>query len=182
MTTVCVFGGARSGHDPVFAAAAGELGRVLAARGDVLVFGGGRTGMMGHLADSAIAGGAHVIGVVPAFLDHPDIVHDALGAKVVVGDLFERKARMMELADVFVAMPGGLGTFDELLEVVTWRQLRQTNGPAGLFDVDGFFTPFLHTLETIAEAGFANLSDIKALHRHNDPSTLLDALAADREC
>lgn len=182
MSTVCIFGGARSGHDPVFAHAAGELGRVLAARGDVIVYGGGRTGMMGHLADSAIAAGAHVIGVVPAFLDHPDIVHDTLGEKLVVGDLFERKARMMELADVFVAMPGGLGTFDELLEVVTWRQLRQTNGPAGLFDVAGFFTAFLHTLEMIAEAGFANLVDIQALHRHDDPTILLDTLAAAREC
>ncbi len=182
MSTVCVFGGARSGHDPVFARAAGELGRVLAARGDVLVYGAGRTGMMGHVADAAIAGGAHVIGVVPAFLDHPDIVHDALGEKFVVGDLFERKARMMELADVFVAMPGGLGTLDELLEVVTWRQLRQTSGPAGLFDVAGFFNAFLHTLEMLAEAGFANLSDIQALHRHDDPTSLLDALAADCEC
>jgi uncharacterized protein (TIGR00730 family) len=180
MSTVCVFGGARSGHDPGFATAAGALGRVLAERGDTLVYGGGRTGMMGCLADAAIAGGAHVIGIIPAFLDHPDIVHETLGEKIVVGDLFERKARMMELADVFVAIPGGLGTLDELLEVVTWRQLRQTHVPAGLFDVDGFFTPFYHALETIAEAGFANMTDIRALHRHGDPAALLDALAADR--
>lgn len=182
MSTVCVFGGARSGHDPVFADAAGELGRLLAVRGDEIVYGGGRTGMMGHLADAAIAGGARVIGVVPAFLDHPDIVHDALGEKLVVDDLFERKARMIALADVFVAMPGGLGTFDELLEVITWRQLRQTDGPVGLFDVAGFFTAFLHTLEMIEQAGFANLSDIQTLHRHADPATLLDALVADCAC
>lgn len=179
MSTVCVFGGARSGHDPVFAAAAGKLGQVLAERGDTLVYGGGSTGMMGYLADAAIAGGAHVIGIVPAFLDHPDVIHATLGEKIVVGDLFERKARMMQLADVFVAMPGGLGTLDELLEVVTWRQLRQTHGPAGLLDVAGFFSPFFHLLETIAETGFANLSDIRVLQRHEDPATLLDALAAD---
>jgi len=181
MISVCVFGGARSGHDHAFRAAAEALGQAIAERNATLVFGGGRIGMMGHLADAAIAHGAEVIGVIPAFLDHADIVHGRLSEKIVVGDLFARKERMMALGNLFIAMPGGLGTLDELLEVITWRQLRQLHGPVGVLDTSDFFAPWFGMLDRFAEAGFINAVDVNQIVRHSDPALLLESLLSEIE-
>jgi uncharacterized protein (TIGR00730 family) len=123
MKRICVFCGSSPGHDPRYLEAALEMGRVLASRGLGLVYGGGSVGMMGALADAALAAGGEVIGVIPEVLQIRELAHRSLSRLHVVGSMHERKALMADLSDGFVALPGGMGTLDELAEVLTWSQL-----------------------------------------------------------
>src|SRR5690242_15366679 len=123
MTSVCVFCGSASGKNPVYAAAARELGRTLAERGLVLVYGGGRVGLMGELATAALAAGGEVLGVIPHSLSHKEIALAECTELVVVDTMHQRKALMADRSDAFVALPGGFGTCDELFEILTWGQL-----------------------------------------------------------
>ena len=139
---VCVFCGSNVGRDPAYRRLTESLGRTLARRGVGLVFGGGRVGLMGALADAALAAGGEVIGVLPKALMEREIGHRGLTELRIVGSMHERKALMADLADGFVALPGGIGTLEELFEVWTWAQLGLHAKPCGLLDTDGFFAPW----------------------------------------
>jgi uncharacterized protein (TIGR00730 family) len=173
---VCVFCASRDGADPVYRRAAAAFGHELARRGMTLVYGGGRIGLMGALADGALAAGGRVVGVIPDFLREREVAHEALSECVKVDDLFERKAVMIERADAFVALPGGIGTFDEILEVIAWRQLRQLRQPIGLLDVNGYFRPWQELLAHCAREGFVAAAEVDHLIVEADPVALLDAL------
>jgi uncharacterized protein (TIGR00730 family) len=154
MHRLCVFCGSSSGHHPAYTGLAEQLARELARRGLGLVYGGGRVGLMGVLADAALAAGAPVIGVMPRPLVDREIAHRDLTDLRVVANMHERKALMAELADGFVALPGGVGTLEELFEAWTWAQLGLHRKPCGLLSVDGFFDPLVTFLDHLVVTGF----------------------------
>lgn len=160
LARICVFCGSSPGERPEYARAAEELGALLARRKIGLVFGGGRVGMMGRLARAAREGGGEVIGVIPRALFERKVAFAGLSDLRVVETMHERKAQMAELADGFMALPGGLGTLEETFEILTWAQLGLHRKPCGLLDVAGFFRPLLAFLDHVAEQGF-----IDAPHR-----------------
>jgi uncharacterized protein (TIGR00730 family) len=151
---VCVFCGASAGHDPQYVALAEAVGRGLARRGIALVYGGGRVGMMGAVADAALAAGGEVIGVIPRALVDRELAHPGVTELRVVETLHERKATMASLSDAFVALPGGLGTLEELAEVLSWGQLQLHAKPAAVLDVNGYFGSLLAFLDRAVEEGF----------------------------
>jgi uncharacterized protein (TIGR00730 family) len=160
MKKICVFCGAHIGTRAAYTTAARELGTALANTGWGLVYGGGRVGLMGILADATLAADGYVTGVIPDFLNRSEIMHPALRGCHTVSDLFERKSMMMEIADAFVALPGGIGTLDELLEVIAWRQLHQLNKPIAVLDIEGFFQPWLRSLRHAADEGFIDHQEL----------------------
>ena len=154
-TTVAVFCGASPGHDPRHGAAAEAMGRALARAGMRLVYGGGRVGLMGRLADGALAEGGTVIGVIPRFLRAREQAHGGIAEMIVTDTIHARKARMVELSDAFVSLPGGLGTLDETIEVITWRQLGLHDKPVVLCDVAGSARAQLSVVDAAIGMGFA---------------------------
>lgn len=173
---VCVFCGSSPGARPEYAQAARELGALLARRRIGLVFGGGKVGMMGRLAQAALEGGGEVIGVIPRFLQEKRVAFAGLGDLRVVGTMHERKALMAELADGFVALPGGLGTLDETFEMLTWAQLGMHGKPCGLLDVAGFFAPLLRFLDHVTEQGFIDGAHRGMILSAGSPAGLLAQL------
>ena len=153
--SVAVFCGAHAGSLPAYRQAAETLGRGLADAGIRLVFGGGRVGLMGALADAALAAGGEVVGVIPEFLTRLEVAHQRVDRLVISDSMHARKQRMYELSDAFVMLPGGIGTYDETIEVITWRQLRLHDKPILLCDVAGSAEPLLAALEGAIERGFA---------------------------
>lgn len=153
--SVAVFCGSRLGVDPAFAAAARQLGTGLAGGGIRLVYGGGKTGMMGALADAVLAAGGTVLGVIPHFLTKLEVAHPAVTEMVITDTMHSRKTRMAEEADAFVSFPGGLGTMDETVEIITWRQLRLHDKPIFICDVAGSAAPFVTAVDGLIEQGFA---------------------------
>lgn len=151
---VCVFCGSNAGTDPAFLRAASDLGTELARRGTGLVYGGARVGLMGAVADACLAAGGSVTGVMPGHLVDREIAHDGLTDLVVTGSMHERKATMARLAHGFVALPGGFGTIEETVEVLTWNQLGLLSAPVVLLDVAGFYTPLLAWFDHAVSAGF----------------------------
>ena len=153
--SIAVFCGSQKGADPAFAAAAGSLGRGLAETGIRLVYGGGRIGLMGTLADAVLAAGGQVVGVIPDFLMRREVAHQGIGQLFTTDSMHSRKQRMFELSDAFVSLPGGLGTLDETIEIITWRQLGLHDKPILLCDVAGSVRPLLATIDAAIENGFA---------------------------
>lgn len=153
--SVAVFCGSRSGRAPHFHEAATALGRGLALAGMQLVYGGGRIGLMGAVADATLAAGGRVIGVIPDFLQQWEVAHQGVTELIVTDSMHTRKRRMFELSDAFVSFPGGLGTFDETFEILTWRQLRLHDKPVLVCDVAGSAAPLLNLIDTAVEDGFA---------------------------
>jgi uncharacterized protein (TIGR00730 family) len=180
MRRVCVFCGSSFGRRPEYQAATAALGTELARRGIGLVYGGGDVGLMGVVADAALDAGGEAIGVIPRALERREIAHARLSELHVVATMHERKALMAELSDGFVALPGGLGTLEELFEVVTWAQLGLHEKPCGLLDVDGFFEPLLTMLDHAVTAGFVHPEHRALLLVARDPASVLDQLAAHR--
>ena len=176
MKRVCVFCGSSPGGDPGYAEAAAELGGLLARRGVGLVYGGASVGLMGILADAALAGGGEVIGVIPDALTKYEIAHAGLSDLHVVGSMHERKAMMAELADGFVALPGGLGTLDEFFEVLTWAQLGLHAKPCGVLNTRGFYDPLLAFLDRAVEQRFLRPENRDILIARESPESLLDAM------
>jgi uncharacterized protein (TIGR00730 family) len=176
MTSICVFGGARSGTKPKYKASASALGKAVAKRGYTLIFGGGKIGLMGALAHSALEHGAEVVGIIPEFLASEDVLHQGLTKTIVVEDLFRRKAEMIALSDAYIALPGGIGTLDELLEVVALRQLDQIHTPIGVLDAAGYFEPWLMALRHSVTQGFVNADDVDRIMRSAEPDELLDLM------
>jgi uncharacterized protein (TIGR00730 family) len=153
MPNICVYCGSNPGQRPEFAAAARELGTLLARRGLGLVYGGGNVGLMGTLAEAALAGGAEVIGVIPEDLVQREVAHEGLTTLHQVTSMHERKSLMCGLADGFIAMPGGFGTLDEIMEMITWRQLGYHRKNCGLLNVAGYYDDLLRFLDSAAQAG-----------------------------
>jgi uncharacterized protein (TIGR00730 family) len=151
---LCVFCGSRPGTRPVYAETARRLGAALAGRGLGLVYGGGAVGLMGVVADAALAAGGEVVGVIPRKLSSKEIAHGGLTELHVVGTMHERKALMADRADGFIALPGGYGTCDELFEIVTWAQLGLHSKPIGLLNVAGYFDPLLAWCDHMVGEGF----------------------------
>lgn len=173
--SVCVYCGSASGSRPVYVEAAQALGRTLAESGLTLVYGGGHVGLMGRVADAALAAGGEVIGVIPELLMSKEVGHTGLTRLEVVPDMHRRKQRMADLCDAFIAMPGGAGTLEELFEVYTWAQLGYHRKPIGLLNVEGFYDPLLALLHHTAREGFLREAYIGMLLAEPDPGDLLDA-------
>jgi uncharacterized protein (TIGR00730 family) len=152
--SLCVYCGSRDGDRPEYAAAASAVGTAIARRGWQLVYGGGRAGLMGRVADAALAGGAPVVGVIPRSLMDREVGHAGLSELHVVDTMHQRKLMMAERSDAFVALPGGLGTFEELFEVWTWRQLGYHDKPVGLLNADGYYDKLLAFVADMTDAGF----------------------------
>ena len=177
MRRVCVFCGSSAGVRAVYTDAAKQLGRLLAAKGIGLVYGGGNVGLMGVIADAAREAGGEVIGVIPRALADREIAHSGLTTLHVVDSMHTRKAMMADLSDAFIAMPGGVGTFEEFFEAVTWTQLGVHRKPCGLLNVAAFYSPLAAFIDQAVTEGF-----IKPIHRamivvDDDPERLLNALA-----
>lgn len=156
MKTICVYCGSRDGNDPAFAKAAEAIGAGIAGRGMSLIYGGGQVGLMGRVAGAALKGGAHVTGVIPHHLRSREVDRDDLSELITVDTMHERKTIMFERADAFIALPGGPGTLDELLEVLTWRQLGLHQKPAHLLNLNGYWEPLRALLAATVASGFAS--------------------------
>lgn len=178
MKSICVFCGASSGQWPGYSALAGELGGMLARRNITLVYGGSRVGLMGALADAALAAGGRVVGVIPRMLMDKEVGHTGLTELQVVSTMAERKARMGELADAFLTLPGGIGTMDELFEAWTWTQLDLQRKPCGLLNYDGYYDALVAFIENAVEEGFLRPRHRAALIVDTDLTRLLERLAA----
>lgn len=177
---LCVFCGSSEGADPVHREAAAEIGRLLAARGIGLVYGGGRAGIMGVLADAVLAAGGEAIGVIPRGLVEREVAHTGLTELRVTASMHERKALMAELSDGFVALPGGVGTLEELFEIWTWAQLGIHRKPCGLLDVAGFWQPLVALADHLVATGFLRTAYRQMLLVATDSVGLLEQLAAYR--
>ncbi len=154
-TSLCVYCGSSTGNDGAYLAAARRLGTLMAEHGIRLIYGGARIGLMGALADAVLAGGGHVIGIIPSHLDSREVGHRGIGELLIVESMHMRKNMMFELADAFAVLPGGLGTLDETFEMVTWRQLRLHDKPILLVDIHDYWKPLLALIDYVIERGFA---------------------------
>ena len=173
---ICVFCGSSAGGRPEYAEAARAVGRIAAARGLGIVYGGSRLGLMGAMADAALSAGGEVIGVIPRALVDREIAHTGLTELRVVAGMHERKATMAALSDAFVALPGGAGTLDELFEIWTWAQLGLHDKPIAILDVAGFYTHLLRHLDGAVSDGFLRQESRTTLRVARDPVTLLQEL------
>jgi uncharacterized protein (TIGR00730 family) len=177
MKRVCVFCGSQNGTRDQYVAAARRTGEALARRGIGLVYGGGGIGLMGVLADAAVSAGGDVIGVIPKALMAREVAHRGLPDLRVVASMHERKALMAELADAFVALPGGFGTLEEFCEALTWAQLGIHRKPCGLLNVEGFFDPLLSLFDHAVRERFVSPDHRSLVVVEEDPERLLDALS-----
>jgi len=178
MKQICVFAGSSPGARPGYTAAAQDLGRALAARGIGVVFGGGRVGLMGALADAALAAGGRVTGVIPTALAAKELAHMGLTDLMVVTSMHERKAMMADLSDGFIALPGGWGTLDELFEILTWGQLGLHTKPCGLLNAEGYFDQLLSFMQHAIDERFVRAENGSILAVATKPDALLDAMSA----
>lgn len=175
---ICIFCGSSAGNDPKFAEAARATGQLLAAEGVEIVFGGGKVGLMGTVADAALAAGGRVIGIIPQSLVDSELAHTGLSDLHIVGSMHERKTMMADLADGFMALPGGAGTLDEMFEQWTWGQLGIHAKPCGFLDVDGYFAPIRAMATTMVDNGFLKPEYAAMLKFETEPAALLAAFRA----
>ena len=174
MKTICVYCGSNAGNDPAYAAQAKALGARLASDNIALVYGGGNVGLMGIVADAVLENGGEVIGVIPQQLVDWEVAHRGVTRLEVVDSMHTRKARMFELSDGFVALPGGFGTLDEMFEMLTWRQLGLGKKPCAFLDVNGFWQPLMAMLDTMVRERFLHAEQRSDLWHGSDIDTLLD--------
>src|SRR5262245_19309833 len=181
ISSVCVYAGSRRGRDPEFIRAPEAMGRGLAERWMSLVYGGGNVGIMGAMADAALTAGGRVVGVIPRFLEEREVRRRDLTEQHTVDTMHERKAKMAELSDAFVVLPGGLGTLDETFEILTWRQLRLHDHPILIADIGGYWADLLRQIRRAVEEGFVFTEEARLYERHETIEavlTRLDMLAA----
>jgi uncharacterized protein (TIGR00730 family) len=176
--SVCVYCGSRNGVRPAYRALALRLGTAIGQRGWQLVYGGGRAGLMGAVADATLAAGGTVVGVIPDSLMTLEVGHAGLTELHVVQTMHQRKQMMAERSHAFIAMPGGIGTFEELFEVWTWRHLNYHDRPLGLLDAEGYWVPMLQFLHHAVAEGFMGDDQMAMLHSDDQVDRLLDTLAA----
>jgi uncharacterized protein (TIGR00730 family) len=177
MKRVCIFCGSSPGNRPVYLEAARSVGRLLADRGLELVYGGAHVGLMGAVADATLTAGGHVIGVIPQSLVDREIAHNKIPDLRIVASMHERKAMMETLSDAFLALPGGMGTLEEVCEIYTWAQLGLHTKPCGLLNVDGYYDPLLQLLDNAVTTGFLRQEHREAVLADDDPAALLDRFA-----
>ncbi len=173
---ICVFCGSATGENPVYAESARELGLLLAKSSHSLVYGGGNVGLMGILADAVLSHGGEVIGVIPDFLVQREVGHRGISKLEVVESMHERKKRMADLSDAFIAMPGGWGTLDELAEILTWKQLGLIYQPVGLLNINQYFNPLLEQMRSMVREGFLRADNIEFLRVGATAERLLEEL------
>jgi uncharacterized protein (TIGR00730 family) len=178
--TICVFCGSSDRIGEIYLLAGASMGHALAKHHLTLVYGGGRTGLMGALADKALEEGAKVIGVIPEAFDTPALAHTRLTEMHVVKTMHERKAKMVALSDAFLALPGGFGTFEELFEILTWAQIGLHSKPIGVLNVHGYFTPLLHLIGHAHQEGFIYGEHRQLIIEETDPERLLNQMIAYR--
>ncbi len=178
LSPVCVYCGSATGHGDRFALAAAALGTAMAERGVDLVYGGGRAGLMGAIADSVLAGGGHVLGVITRQLVDMEKAHTSLPDLRIVDTMHERKTAMVQHARAFIALPGGVGTLDELFEVLSWAQLGLHTHPIGILNVDGFYDTLLTFIREMQRHGFLRIDPDRVIAVSAEPGTLLDQMAA----
>jgi uncharacterized protein (TIGR00730 family) len=175
--SVCVFCGSKPGTEPAYGRVARALGRTLARERITLVYGGGRVGLMGVLADAVLQAGGEAIGVIPKALVEREISHTGLPDLRVVGSMHERKAAMSELSEGFVALPGGTGTLEEFFEVLTWAQLGEHRKPCALLNIDGYYDPLLAVFDHMVAKGFLTEEHRSMVLVETEPESLLETLA-----
>jgi len=176
MKSICIFCGSSTGNRPIYKEAAQAMGEAIARRELSLVYGGGNVGLMGMVADAALAAGSKVVGVIPKFLVDKEIAHNGLTQLHVVDSMHDRKALMAELADAFIALPGGYGTLEEFCEILTWAQLGLHQKPQGLLNVEGYYDPLLQLFDRAVTEGFLR-SELRSLVLEaSSPEDLLDLL------
>ena len=176
MRRICIYCGSSSGFDPVYREAAANLGRILAGRGIGIVYGGGKVGLMGTLADAALAAGGEVIGIIPHHLIAMEVGHHEVTTLIPVDSMHTRKHQMAEMSDAFVALPGGIGTAEELLEVFTWLQLGIHAKPVALLNTNSYFAHLLQFLDHMQESGFLKAEHRQMLLVEQEPEALLQRL------
>lgn len=174
--SLCVYCGSRPGRNEAYLEAAREVGRQIGLRGWQLVYGGGNVGLMGAVADAALAHGARVVGVIPRTLVEREVAHLALDEQLVVDTMHQRKQAMAERADAFLALPGGIGTLEELYEVWTWRHLGYHDQPIGLLNAGGFYDGLLAFMRHTVTEGFLSAPQLEGLRAGQDARALLDEL------
>lgn len=173
---LCVFCGSSTGSNPIYAQAARDLGQLISKTNSTLVYGGGNIGLMGILADEVLKSSGKVIGVIPDFLVKREVGHQGLTQLEIVSSMHERKKRMADLSDAFIAMPGGWGTLDELAEILTWKQLNLVQTRVGLLNINSFFDPLVDQMNKMVKEGFLLDSNLKELVIAENPSSLLTSL------
>lgn len=178
MKNIAVYCGSNLGESPAFYQAAQAMGQAIAERGSRLVYGGGKVGLMGTVADAVLAHGGEVIGVIPTFLREKEVAHQGLTELIETPDMTERKTKMITLADAFIAMPGGIGTYEELFEVLSLSQLRQHTKPIGILNIEGFFDPLISLMQQTAAQGFMPQANLTLLCVTDNPADLLAKMAA----
>ena len=178
LSPLCVYCGAASGANPAYAAAARALGKVMGERGIGMVYGGGRAGLMGVVADATLAAGGRVVGIIPRVLVEREHAHRGCHELRVVDTMHQRKMAMATIARGFVALPGGVGTLDELFEILAWAQLGIHDHPIGLLNVDGFYDDLLRWMRRADQDRFLRIDPERALLVAGDPATLLDRMSA----
>ncbi|WP_407910048.1 LOG family protein [Lysobacter claricitrinus] len=178
MRSVCVYCGSNAGNRPIYAERAAALGRRLAQDGVAVVYGGGNVGLMGIVADAALAAGGEVIGVIPEQLVNWEVAHRGLTRLEVVADMHTRKARMFDLSDAFIALPGGFGTLDEMFEMLTWRQLGLGDRPCAFLDIDGFYVPLMSMLDRMVAERFLHPEQRSDLWHGDDMDAMLEWMRA----
>ncbi|HEY0396661.1 MAG TPA: TIGR00730 family Rossman fold protein [Candidatus Elarobacter sp.] len=172
---VCVYCGSSAGYDPRFAALARELGAALARAGIGVVYGGGRVGLMGAVADAALEAGGEVIGIIPRFLEEREVAHSGVDLRVVES-MHERKQLMADLSDAFVALPGGFGTFEEFFEIVTWVQLHLIDAPCILANAGGYFDPLIALIDGATAKGFISDRNRAIVESYDDVAAVVKRL------
>jgi uncharacterized protein (TIGR00730 family) len=175
--SICVYCGSREGAQSRYGDAAQRVGRLIGERGWRLVYGGGKVGLMGIVADAVLAAGAEVVGVIPETLMRREVGHQGLTELHVVQTMHQRKQMMAERADAFIALPGGIGTLEEFFEVWTWAQLGYHDNPIGLLNVAGYYDPLLGFMQRTADEGFLSATQLAAIDVDDDEERLLDTLA-----
>ncbi|NRR85738.1 TIGR00730 family Rossman fold protein [Bacillus velezensis] len=176
MKTICVFAGSNPGVNEEYKRKAAELGEYMAEQGIGLVYGGSRVGLMGTVADALMAGGGKAVGVMPSGLFSGEVVHQNLTELIEVSGMHERKAKMSELADGYIAMPGGFGTYEELFEVLCWAQIGIHQKPIGLYNVNGYFEPMMKMVKYSIQEGFSNESHLKLIYSSSRPDELIEQM------
>src|SRR5215469_14673631 len=177
MKRICIFCGSSTGTRSEYAETARAMGQALLRRGIGLVYGGGCVGLMGIVADEVMSGGGEVVGVIPEALVTRELAHGDITQLIVVHSMHERKAKMAELSDAFIALPGGYGTFEEFCEILTWAQLGLHRKPCGILNVEGYYDPLLALFDRGVEQGFIYRANRRLVLQETDPGRLLDLMA-----
>jgi uncharacterized protein (TIGR00730 family) len=176
MKHLCIFCGSSKGNDPVYEKTAEELAEIIVDEGLTMVYGGGSIGIMGVLADKILSLNGKVIGVIPRFLYDLEVGHDNVTELIIVESMHERKQRMAEISDGFLALPGGFGTLEEMGEILTWIQLKLIRKPIGLLNINGFYNEFLNMLDNMVTSGFLKKNNREILLSSKDPGEIINTI------